>query len=762
MKKSLLILAILILSSYQFKLHAQTTEIDSLENLLHNNIKKDTARINLLNEVAYKIIGINIDKTLQYANEAKELSETLNFKKGKAESLRLIGIFYIIKADYPKALEYYHRSLIINKEIGYKLGIANALNNIGLIYYTKSDYPRALEYYHKALKINEELGDKNGIQKALSNIGIVYWLQSDYSQAIDYIQKALRINEDLGYKSGISNCLNNIGNIYMVQEDYSQSLGYYQKALILNEELGDVRLISDCLNNLGLAYMSIGNYSEALSNSLKALKMRKEIGNQRDIGLTFTNLSRIYLKKSNYEKAMNYGLSGLEIANELELFELKMDVNEALSKIYAATNNFKKAYEHYVVYKNVSDSVFNEKNIKKTTSLENQYRFDKEKQAIELEQQKKDAIQAEQAQKQKVVRNSFIVGFVLMVLLALVILRSFVQKRKANFILAEQKEEIETQAEELDSKNRKLTQLSQFKEDLTNMIVHDLKNPLTNIINIELFSDSDDMMDIVKQAGFKMLNLVQNILDVYKYETIEFKLNKSKNSLSDLINEAILDIKFSANQKSLSFDFIDLKDVYVNSDAGITKRILVNILTNAVKFSPKNEQITVKISVIDNDMLRISIHNQGPGIPKHKQNLIFERFGQAKQKNMDKIGSTGLGLTFCKMAVEAHSGTIGLVSESETGIEFWFTLPDYQIIETTSKNEGLEVCQEINLTESDKKYLLIFINQIKDFNIFEISSINSVLKSIDKKNPNIKNWVEELTEVLYSGNEVRYNQLINF
>ncbi len=180
LKKLSLILALLISGSVLLESKAQIQVIDSLENLLRQHTKKDTIRINLLNETAYKLYSINTDKTLKYAEEAGELADKLNFAKGKAKSLKLIGIYYYIKSDYPKALEYYQKSLKIYEGLGNINGISSCFNNIGVIYKYQGDYPKALEYYHKSLKIYEELGDKSGISKCFNNIGVIYKYQGDY------------------------------------------------------------------------------------------------------------------------------------------------------------------------------------------------------------------------------------------------------------------------------------------------------------------------------------------------------------------------------------------------------------------------------------------------------------------------------------------------------------------------------------------------------------------------------------------------------
>ncbi len=471
MKKTLFLIALLIVNCSLTIVKAQTAEIDSLENLLQQHIEKDTVRVNLLNELAYKYHVGHLEKTLEYAKKAGELAVQMDFAKGEAESLRLIGKYYRHKANFPKAIEYIQKSMAINKALGNKKGISSCLFNTGTIYGMQGNYPKSLEYYLSSLEIDEELGDKWGISYCLNNIGLVYKKQGDILKALEYYLKSLKIKEELGNKKGISSSLSNIGLIYNKQGNYTQALEYFQKSLKIGEEIGDKEGIANSLSNIGNIYQEQGNYTQALEYHQIALKIKEEIEDEQGICYTYFDIGNVYLKTNDYAKALDYTLKSLEIANELELLYQKKEIHELLAEIYEVTRNYKKAYENHVLYKELNDSIFNEKNIKKTTGLEYQYEFEKEKQAIELEQQKKDAVRAEEEKRQVIVRNSFIAGFILMVLLVLVVLRSFLQKRKANRILAQQKKKIEETNEELNQTNEELNTtletVSQQKEEIT-------------------------------------------------------------------------------------------------------------------------------------------------------------------------------------------------------------------------------------------------------------------------------------------------------
>ena len=319
------------------------------------------------------------------------------------------------------------------------------MNNIGLIYQNQGNFPQALENIQSSLKIYEETGDKRGISSCLMNIGGIYETQGNSVKALEYFQNSFAILEQMGDKLGISNCLIRIGNAYTLQGNYPEALTYFQNALLIKEELGDKYGISSCLKSMGNIHEIQEDYTMAMNYYQNSLAIKEELEDKAGICFLFTDMGSIYLKTNNHSKALDFSEKGLQIANDLKLLQAQERIYEQLSEIYYASRNYREAYQNHVLYRSLYDSIFNEKEISKFAGLEYQYMYEKEKQALELEQQKKDAIRAEEAKRQKVFRNSLIIGFALTALLLLVILISLLEKRKANRILAEQKQKIEIQ-----------------------------------------------------------------------------------------------------------------------------------------------------------------------------------------------------------------------------------------------------------------------------------------------------------------------------
>jgi signal transduction histidine kinase len=150
-------------------------------------------------------------------------------------------------------------------------------------------------------------------------------------------------------------------------------------------------------------------------------------------------------------------------------------------------------------------------------------------------------------------------------------------------------------------------------------------------------------------------------------------VDMKENDLVQTIRDAVLILGIQADYVNLIFE--PGEDQILGSfDVDLTRRIIVNLLSNAIKFTPKGDDVLIEIKKLDTE-LEISIIDSGPGIPKDLQQIIFEKFGQAEVKKSQKGYSSGIGLAFCKMAVEAHGCQIDVDSELGKGSRFFFRVP---------------------------------------------------------------------------------------
>ena len=325
--------------------------IDSLVHQL-DFTTSDTAKINLLNQIATDLLYVNSEKINDFANQALDLS----------------------------------------KKINYNIGIANAYNNLGIYYRTKGIYDMAIDYFFNSLNIVESQNDINGIARSYNLIGIIYYYLENYKLSLEYYNKALEINIQQQDQKWIAGNSNNLGMIYEIIGDYSKALEYYLKALETNIELNNKAWLANNYGNIGSLYMKMGN-PKSLDYFYMRLKIKKE---QNDIdGLARSNylIGNYYNSRNYFNKALPYLQSSLEEANSINSLPHARNAAESLSVTYEGLKQYKEAFHYHEVFKLLNDSLNIKSNSEKITRLEMQYNFREDQRIQELEDQRTELFQ---------------------------------------------------------------------------------------------------------------------------------------------------------------------------------------------------------------------------------------------------------------------------------------------------------------------------------------------------------------------------------
>jgi len=671
---------------------AQNAKIDSLENLLQNHEQRDTFRVNLLNKIATNISLEQSKKAFIYWNEAISLSKSLNYTKGKAVSYHLIGIHFLHKANYTKAIQYFEKSIKLKNQINDKDGISKSINNIGAIYYYQSNYPKAIEYFQKSLKINEELNNSALISYNLNNIGSIYNHQGNSEEALNYFQKSLKIAQEIGLDEIKSKALHNIGTLSLKEKNYPQALDYFNKSIAIKQKLNDKLGLIVSFQNLGQIYMFQEKYDEALLETQKALQWSLDVDNSVGVCFSYLYIGAVYIKTKENTKALEYTLKSLKIANEKKLLHQQIDIYKQLSEIYASNKNYKAAYDSHRMYKSLNDSIFNDVNLNKITGLEFQYKYDKEKQQAELMQQKKDALLLLDRNRQRILRNSFIVGFILMSFLVLAILRSYIQKQKANkeltyqkMIIEESNEELLQQKSEIQLYVDELQKLNNTKDKFFAIISHDLKSPLSGLKSTSelLFKMYDKLNDekrkkiisLILQSTNSTFELLENLLTWSLSHLGKIDFEPQTISINFLIEENLKLLTNLAVKKNIQLIPIMSEEIMVFADKNMILTIIRNLISNAIKFTNPGGEVTVGCSKANNMEVNVFVKDTGVGMNKEKIETLFLIENSKSSLGTNKEKGTGLGLVLCKEFIEKNKGKIHVESELGQGSLFSFTLP---------------------------------------------------------------------------------------
>ena len=245
-------------------------------------------------------------------------------------------------------------------------------------------------------------------------------------------------------------------------------------------------------------------------------------------------------------------------------------------------------------------------------------------------------------------------------------------------------ESLRKKRQTLQKKNTELKKLEKLKTDLFSMLIHDLKGPISETVaNLDILSytvpeDNQKFVEAAQAGCTTLYEMVTNLLDIARLEENKLELVYEKIAPPEFIDESVTRMFGLAKTKDLSIIQKPGASVHKEmlwGDRDVLLRVLQNLLSNAIQYSPQKEEIEVGCHQLETPEIEFYVKDNGPGIdPKHHDE-IFDKYKQISKKGEGRFYSTGLGLSFCKMAVEAHRGKIEVRSDGEKGSCFAFTLP---------------------------------------------------------------------------------------
>ncbi len=245
------------------------------------------------------------------------------------------------------------------------------------------------------------------------------------------------------------------------------------------------------------------------------------------------------------------------------------------------------------------------------------------------------------------------------------------------------------QATQLTQAYEDLKQAEQIREDLTDMVVHDLRNPLAGIMSsLGLLSrvqakhntasvQEKRLVTRANTAAETMKAMISDMLNISKMERGQLELDVTTMRAHTLLEDRLHAFETIANQQGIVIHQIvplESRRFRINADEALVKRVIDNLVSNAIRYTPKGGIITLAAQPMD-DMMCIEVSDTGAGISEEKLNSVFEKFVQVSDDNSQRRRGLGLGLAFCKLAIEAHGGKIWVESELNKGTSFKFTLP---------------------------------------------------------------------------------------
>jgi adenylate cyclase len=420
---------------------AEDRSIDSLKKYISAR-SEDTLKVKALIDLSSKYKNISPDSAILYANEAKAISETLNYAWGLGYSLKAIGLVYNLQSKYGEALTAWKEALKVFEENNMKVGASNMQNNIGVVYYSQVMEDSAQTYYLKSLKTAEELKDPLRIATALVNVGAVYSNKEEtYDKALDYYLKSLVYSEASGDIEAIGTSTVNIGEVFLNKaihidkgplnknrdadkNRYLDSSQVYlmraRKAYIGNSNL------PYALNTLGKMYRQKKNYELSITYHQQAFDTAKTLDSKLDMAQALLGIAETDTAKKDYNGAIVKYYEAEKLLKETtlnETYDIK-HVYEGLSDSYLVLNDYRSAANHLKTLVDVNKKIYDNETNKKLQSQLFMHDIDKAEGEINLQ---KAAVS-----RQKLIRNGFVGGFAIVLMFAGVFLaqRNRINKEK--------------------------------------------------------------------------------------------------------------------------------------------------------------------------------------------------------------------------------------------------------------------------------------------------------------------------------------------
>jgi len=230
----------------------------------------------------------------------------------------------------------------------------------------------------------------------------------------------------------------------------------------------------------------------------------------------------------------------------------------------------------------------------------------------------------------------------------------------------------------------RLKQLEKIRQDFVANVSHELRTPLTTIkgyaetlLDGALKEDQAfQFVQVIKRHTDRLTKIVEDLLMLSKIETKEFQLKTESISLPNLMDDIIDFLKEPAEKKKISLSRHETpSSLAIRADRSYLEQILINLLDNAIKYTPEGGRVIVSAAEKDSKDIQFSIEDNGIGIPKEDLSRIFERFYRVDKGRSKELGGTGLGLSIVKHLVQAHGGKVWVESQLAKGSTFYFSLP---------------------------------------------------------------------------------------
>lgn len=645
MKRCVLnLLFLLCLSSGVF---SQSYRSDSLRNLLVE-ARQDTQRVNLLNQLVYELSYGEKHEALERVEEAIALSEELGYEKGRFAAYQLLGTIYLDKGDLDSAEIFLHKAREYYEVSDNKADLAKVYRKLGQIQTERKSYKLAEEYYSQEMRLASDIGD----QRLLGNV------YNDWATLM--ISKAWNAQ----------NMDSDMSNQY-----FQEAVSYIYQAIDAFRSDGYAKGVALAYANLAILQDELNQPDAAINSMKEAMEFFESHNYKIYLVGAYHVLNKVMQKQGEYDSAMVYLQKSLKLSEELESKIDMRNAVSALSELFEVQGDYEKALIYLKMKQQLDEQILADDKQAKIEELEIKYLSKKQQHDLEV-------------QSIKTGQQEWIItlGSVLVLILLMLMLnfwRMNITEKRLNVELASKSDQLKQSNDLIARQYAQITESYNEQKNLMDVVAHDLRAPLNNLkALIGLIKTSGDMNDeqvLFYQKAVMVIDggdsLISDMVNLSRFES-GMHINPESIHLNSLIAE-LLEIHTSyAEGKGISFEMQASNDfIHLETDLVHLSRIMDNLISNAVKFSPKGTKVKVILTEIEgHGEVLISVVDEGPGMSKEDIANAFKRFKKLSARPTAGENSTGLGLSIVKTLADKIGAKISIESVQGFGAAFHLTL----------------------------------------------------------------------------------------
>lgn len=607
MKCKLSIITI-ILCSFQYPIHSQKLNLDSLLTVLKTQ-KEDTSKVNLYRNICGTMRFTDPVKAIEYGKKGIELSKKLGFDKGTAGNYLNTATAFSYADKLDSALYY------LNIAIQYSLKVGDA-NRLGLAYLNRADTYRQLLDFNQslkdcstALKYADKANNDDVRARINQTVGSVYFHQNLYPQAINYYNKAIALYSKINNQRMTAVVYNNLGLIHKNSKDYSKAIEVTKKAIQILDSLKDITNLSIFNGNLSDAYYQKKDYAQSEKYINKAMEYAQIQKNEKLIADAWLLAGSTYNKQKRYEEALTVLNKAMPVFKKMDYTE-KIDITaDLLAEVYANTGNYAKAYENILESRLANDSLLKWQYADDLAAMETKFNVDEKDKEILLLAKDKE-LQAQKLNRQRLL----IWSTSALAILAL-----------AGIWLAINRYKLRQTVNELEIRN-------QIAADLHDEVGSSLSSiqMLSQMINSQPHTDEKDRA-ILQKVSNNATETMEKMSDIVwmikpgendaaglaeRMQRFLYEMTESKNILSNFTTNNLGVLQLTMSQR---------KNIYL---------IFKEALNNAMKYSGTSS-VSVSLEFIEKQLI-LTIQDLGKGFDKiqiRRGNGLENMQNRAKELN---------------------------------------------------------------------------------------------------------------------------------